>query len=369
MATRRRKIARSAVRRVKRRESKNAKLRSLRSRKHSSKRMNMRKMNGGADPDDFFSVYSVELYREVVAERNRSFAEAIKEQEILYTGALFYNHKTKKFHLFTALSSKVIKNLLGVAVSLSPSYIKVIKHLLGVDETDIFQPKPLDLQPNDDYYGGIDYYNEFDGNKWRTLYCHFVTKKKLDGFRRIDVEEIEYDIDEINIPPANRGTPIKLENNEGDKTVDVGGNEKLTFSRVVTDDEAKKTYQIKSSSIFVRNETTIKNAVAIATKVFSIIRNIQRNKKKAINEQIAAAKKKYDESPEVIEEAKRFWEAQKKRDEEERLLEQKKYDDSQKNIQIEWEKYKLKKAAEEAAKEAAAKEAAAKEAAATAAAT
>ena len=323
--------------------------------------MNMRKMNGGADPDDFFSVYSVELYREVVAERNRSFAkeikeQEIKEQEILYTGALFYNHKTKKFHLFTALSSKVIKNLLGVAVSLSPSYIKVIKNLLGVDETDIFQPKPLDLQPNDDYYGGIDYYNEFDGNKWRTLYCHFVTKKKLDGFRRIDVEEMEYDIDEINIPPANRGTPIKLENTEGDQTVDVGGNEKLTFSRVVTDDEAKKTYQIKSSSIFVRNETTIKNAVAIATKVFSIIRNIQRNKKNAINEQIAAAEKKYHEKPEVIEETKRFWEAQKKKDEARDLEEKEKYDALQEGIRVQYEIY-LKKV--EAAKEAAAKEAAA----------
>jgi hypothetical protein len=58
MATRRRKITRSAVRRVKRRESKNAKLRSLRSRKNSSKRMRVKQMGGG---DDFriFMVYCV----------------------------------------------------------------------------------------------------------------------------------------------------------------------------------------------------------------------------------------------------------------------------------------------------------------------
>ena len=60
MATRRRKITRSAVRRVKHRESKNAKLKSLRSRKHSSKRMRV-KQRGGGERDDFriFMVYCV----------------------------------------------------------------------------------------------------------------------------------------------------------------------------------------------------------------------------------------------------------------------------------------------------------------------
>ena len=51
MATRRHKIARSAIRRVKRRNSKNTKLRTLRSRKNTTEkkaRLNMRKMRGGA---------------------------------------------------------------------------------------------------------------------------------------------------------------------------------------------------------------------------------------------------------------------------------------------------------------------------------
>ena len=50
MATRRHKIARSAIRRVKRRNSKNTKLRTLRSRKNTTekKRLNMREMRGGA---------------------------------------------------------------------------------------------------------------------------------------------------------------------------------------------------------------------------------------------------------------------------------------------------------------------------------
>lgn len=62
MATRRRKIARSAVRRVKRRESQNAKntkLRTLRSRKNSTekKRINIREMKGGGGKWRTFLVY------------------------------------------------------------------------------------------------------------------------------------------------------------------------------------------------------------------------------------------------------------------------------------------------------------------------
>jgi len=284
----------------------------------------------GKDDDDFFSVYSVEVYREIVYGFNSEFADHIPQHDILYTGALFYNHKTKKFHLFTASSS--------------PSYFKVIKKLLGVNETDIFQPTPLGLQRNENYNGGIDYYNEFDGKKWRTLYCHFVTKEQLKGFMTIYVDEMEYDIDDIDIPP-NSGPPIKLENKEGDQTFDVGDNEKLTFSRVVTDDEAKKTYQIVSSSIFVRNEKTIKNAVAIATKVFLIIYERQRNKENAIKEKIAVAKKEYYLRPGVIAEAKRFREAQIKKDEERDLEEKKKYDALQEDIKKEHENI-LKKAAE-----------------------
>ena len=60
MATRRHKIARSAVRRVKRRNSKNAKLRTLRSRKNTTEkkaRLNMREMRGGAVDFRMFEVH------------------------------------------------------------------------------------------------------------------------------------------------------------------------------------------------------------------------------------------------------------------------------------------------------------------------
>ena len=59
MATRRHKIARSAIRRVKRRNSKNAKLRTLRSRKNTTekKRLNMREMKGGAVNFRMFEVH------------------------------------------------------------------------------------------------------------------------------------------------------------------------------------------------------------------------------------------------------------------------------------------------------------------------
>ena len=72
MATRRRKIARSAVRRVKRSESKNTKntkLKSLRSRKHSSRKLNMRGMRwGGApkpEPDTIYDVYVLKTQMEI----------------------------------------------------------------------------------------------------------------------------------------------------------------------------------------------------------------------------------------------------------------------------------------------------------------
>ena len=63
MVTRRRKIARSAVRRVKRRESKNAKLRSLRSRKHSSKRMRTHQKGGGDVWRTFLVYYGPSIIR------------------------------------------------------------------------------------------------------------------------------------------------------------------------------------------------------------------------------------------------------------------------------------------------------------------
>ena len=60
MATHRRKIARSAVRRVKRRNTKNTKLRTLRSRKNTTEkkaRLNMREMKGGAVNFRMFEVH------------------------------------------------------------------------------------------------------------------------------------------------------------------------------------------------------------------------------------------------------------------------------------------------------------------------
>ena len=66
MATRRHKIARSAIRRVKRRNSKNTKLKTLRSRKNTTEkkaRLNMREMKGGGVKNAYLVYYGPPILR------------------------------------------------------------------------------------------------------------------------------------------------------------------------------------------------------------------------------------------------------------------------------------------------------------------
>ena len=69
----------------------------------------MREMKGGADPDDFFRVYSVEgIVGDPVMNK--------------YSGILFYNHKTGYFQLFTYylygtdLVFELVKGLCGLNI-------------------------------------------------------------------------------------------------------------------------------------------------------------------------------------------------------------------------------------------------------------
>jgi hypothetical protein len=89
MATRRRKITRSAVRRVKRRESKNAKLKTLRSRKNArkystakNKRINLREMRGGGFTKPQWMKTQKEIDREAYsAKEAEENAKRISENE------------------------------------------------------------------------------------------------------------------------------------------------------------------------------------------------------------------------------------------------------------------------------------------------
>ena len=110
MATRRRKIARSAVRRVKRRNAQNAqnaqnakntKLRTLRSRKNSTekKRINIHKMKGGGGNYDIYLVY----YDDVAKFKDTANLEWTRITDSYpgnMVGILFHNPTDKKFYLF-----------------------------------------------------------------------------------------------------------------------------------------------------------------------------------------------------------------------------------------------------------------------------
>jgi len=302
MATRRRKITRSAVRRVKRRESKNAKLRTLRSRKNSSKRMRVKQRGGGIfgnDPDDFFSIYSVQIYRDFVPSANLRFGKDLPLRHIIYTGALYYNHKTKKFHLFT----------LEEGIEYEYQVMKIVlERLLGGE----LHEEPHKLNMNN----GILYYNEFDGKNLNSMYAYTGTRHGHKGFLLTDVPEIKYDIKKVPIPFA---ITSQLENKEGDQPFDVkvvDRNEKLpytlTFSRFISDEEAKN-YQIPSG-IFDSPKTKIDNGVNVAYLVFPKIGELQKNRKNETAKKLSEAKKKWEDSDEYKQETEDFWNAQRERD-------------------------------------------------------
>lgn len=120
MATRRRKIARSAVRRVKRRASKSVKLRSLRYRKNSSKRMMTHRGGEGRDPG-FEGLDKEKVFRTycmIVEDDKSTFYYPIRSIFCI----LMYNHSSKHFHLFIneggsqKKTIELIKGLCGIEI-------------------------------------------------------------------------------------------------------------------------------------------------------------------------------------------------------------------------------------------------------------
>lgn len=107
MATRRHKIARSAIRRVKRRNSKNTKLRTLRSRKNTTEkkaRLNMREMRGGGGKYDIYLVYfdDVAKFKDPMDMPWQEYmSNSISDENSSpLVGVLFYNPTDKKFYFF-----------------------------------------------------------------------------------------------------------------------------------------------------------------------------------------------------------------------------------------------------------------------------
>ena len=116
--------SRSVKRRVKRRASKSVK-RKLRP--MSKKRMNLRKMRGGKDPNDFFRIYGVLIGEKLI-------------------GILLYNNVTKHFHLF-------------IESGVEPeNAIKLIKGLCGVQIED-----PVPFESGEKKWN-FEYYFSFDGD-------------------------------------------------------------------------------------------------------------------------------------------------------------------------------------------------------------
>lgn len=205
--------SRSVKRRVKRRASKSVK-RKLR--QISKKRMNLRKMRGGKNPDDFFSIYNVTTPIDTESKiwvDGRLQKRTTKEMNSV--GMLFYNHKNGHFRLFLKYNEP-----------------NLIHGLCGIDIKDM----------EDRRFGsmGWSYYYIFEGKKLYT-----VTMDKS-GF----YTELQWSKNEIRQLPSKSGT--KLQNQE-EQTVSIDGTD-FTFAKIVPDNEAKDNYQ-GSTSMFSTQDT------------------------------------------------------------------------------------------------------------------
>ena len=297
MATRRRKITRSAVRRVKRRESKNAKLRSLRVRKHSSKRMNMRKMNGGADPDDFFRIYSVECI----------VGDPVMDK---YSGILFYNHKTRYFHLFTYylygtdLVFELVKGLCGLNIK------EGFKHNLGLGNSNNIGKR-------------IQYYHKFQKSsvlRNNNLYAmhsvpgktEYIPEDPNDDDDNGGTKWIKPTFHITNIPQTEKAIPpiITLDKTKDSQDFTLGEGIKFTFEKIIPDSEAMtdKNYDIITlkniPDALINNEALIHNAWVAASHVLEKVDELK--EKKAAEEAL---------KPENIEKRRLEAEENQKRDE------------------------------------------------------
>ena len=178
MATRRHKIARSAIRRVKRRNSKNTKLRTLRSRKNTTEkkaRLNMRKMRGGGDFRIFMvcfdkpTVSTHECISKTMVSGNLDGVSFFKRSRTL-VGTLCYYPGNSDFYFcgyneFSPISTitkydivhKIICQLCGIAED-SPAGVALKTRLNGTEggilefdekKTDNYTTKRIGKQPND----------------------------------------------------------------------------------------------------------------------------------------------------------------------------------------------------------------------------
>ena len=270
MATRCRKIARSAVRRVKRRESK-------RNAKHqtSKKRMNSRKMKGGKDKNDFYSIYAVKVN------------DTANSNKVLDIGILFYNHKTKKFHLF-------IQTIDGL--NYTDYAIKLIKGLCGfgvvIDYTNC-----LEYTPN--FYSRFKYYFRFDGKK---LYSaryepkengryEYQGNKGYAGHEWVNGTDEKLEKREIKPNPPDAPTTVTFLNQET-QTVTFSETT-FTFVKIVNDNTEESKYQ-PDEGLLVREKSEIESALQKADKAIN-----ERDTKNKLAAAAAAeeAAKKAKESP------------------------------------------------------------------------
>ena len=253
MATRRRKIARSAVRRVKRRESKNAKLRSLRSRKNArkystakNKRINLREMRGGVNV-----VNGVEV--KVVAGKDNFFTI----YEVKDIGILFYNHKTKNFYLFIQeyhnddYVIKFITWLCGFNGSLSD------KHWLYPGS--ISNPNPYNFK----------YYLTFDSSKKKLYSVEYISARKggivMDGDYDSHVAGSDEQITkhELNTAPLENLNVPPTDNNENEVTSDG-----INFTLVKAfGNETLETDYFSEKWLDIRDKAKLKTALERAYEV------------------------------------------------------------------------------------------------------
>jgi len=197
MATHRRKIARSAVRRVKRR---NTKLRTLRSRKNTTEkkaRMNMRKMRGGGDEYRIYMVYYGNI---------ESLTKNVKWG---YTdgllGTLCYYPERGDWYfcgyknIGIPLINKIICKLCDIAItSEEGKTLKAVTNGTGVkldEETGLLTgPNPL-LDAINNPFGDTEHRYGFRLCEGRGVYCCFILNNKRVGCVELSFVSCEQDID------------------------------------------------------------------------------------------------------------------------------------------------------------------------------
>lgn len=193
--------------------------------------MNLRKMRGGKDPEDFFNIYHVTapITSDTGKHRDGVKVTATKFEDV---GILFYNHKTGHFKLF----SKIYKPSNGTEFHM----VKLINNLCGIGENEMMN-HTLDES-------GWRYYYIFDGKKlWA------VNKKQQSSQ---DVWK-PYKIDIGTKPPQH--SVKTLEKISAEQDVNIGDSiYSCTIVKIVTDDDAKTKYQ-GSEGFFTSEDTQLRS--------------------------------------------------------------------------------------------------------------